>query len=223
MTDFAGISNAQVQEVLKAIQEVDTQPDMGPARFRCSSGVVLRLRKIPPFILKEVQASFRPPEVPKVYMDDKETSEENPSDPTYMRALRAYQSALGDALNGVMLVRGTEVESVPDGMPRPEDNSWVDDLNDLPGVENGALAVPNTPRRRYYCWLKYVALTDSRDLTGLLRKLSELAGNTLEVDVARAVESFPDNSTWHADTGISTAPSNGLGNTDQPAAAGSGA
>jgi hypothetical protein len=61
-----------------------------------------------------------------------------------------------------MLTRGTELIKLPEGIEPPEGETWSEDVHDITGIE----VPPVGSRRRYYVWLKYVALND---LGGLQR------------------------------------------------------
>lgn len=205
-------SSAETQNaVIRAIPEDhDTNPDSRPDRYKTKEGVVFRLKPVPPFLMMDAQRAFpapKPPSVPNYDKDpDGKVLEENPADPEYQRLIREYNEMMGDLANGIMLTRGTEVLSVPDGMDKVDDGAWAEDAREFGRVE-----VPAVGRRRYFCWLKYVALTNMGDYEGLLKKISAMSGMTMEVDVARATADFPNQSEGDTPVGVPTPEEDGRG------------
>src|SRR5688500_18852501 len=178
-----------VNDVLKTIRDV---PDdgLGPDQFKTGEGIIFNIRKIPPLLMHDVQESLKPPKPPKVRDDDKETWEENPDDPEYLEAMAAYNTARGESMNALLLVRGTSVAHLPDVYSAdgqgPEDTAWIEDLQET----FPALNIPDSKRRRYYLWLRYVALTDMQEFMALVKKVGSKNGMTFESEVVQAVESF---------------------------------
>jgi len=133
-----------------------------------------------------------PPKVPNYDKGEGQDAplEENPSDPVFLRAHMEYRQKVGEVSNAIFLTRGTELLEVPDGIDKVDDEEWALEVQEFAGIK-----VPAVGRRRYYCWLKYIALTSMNDFQGLLNKLTALGGVTLESDVADAETSFrPDTS-----------------------------
>lgn len=179
-------------DVLAAIPEDDQDKDfLRPDRFRTSTGIMLKLKAVPPMLIMDIQSKFEIPEPPKVKNLEKGEGddaplEDNPNDPTYLRAVAAYNRKVAEASNAVVLTRGTELLYVPDGIEKPDDESWSDDIEEL----TEGLSIPKVGKRRYYCWLKYVALASMDDFQSLLNKLTVFGGVTLEEDVTVAEKSF---------------------------------
>ena len=181
-------------EVLNAIPEDTASSGNGVLNeFTTSNGIVLKLKPVPPLLVMDAQRSIKEPTPPKIPNYDKGDEgdaplEENPSDPTYLREMAAYQSQVGELSNAIFLTRGVDVISVPEGIDKVDDEGWADDVQEFT-----SLVIPKVGRRRMYCWLKYVALTSLDDFQGLLNKLTSLGGVTLESDVQQAQASFrPD-------------------------------
>lgn len=179
-------------EVIAAIPEHITT-NGAPNIFTASNGIVLKLRPVAPMIILDAQRRLVEPTPPMIANFEKGEGsdaplEENPNDPIYQRELQAYRQKVGEVSNAIFLTQGVSVESVPDGINKPEDDEWSDDLTDIAGLE-----IPKVGKRRLYCWIKYVALTSMDDFQALLNKLTVLGGVTLEQDVTNAETSFrPD-------------------------------
>lgn len=201
-------------DVIAAIPEQDDTP---PDQYRTTTGVVLRLKKVPPFLITDAQAKLVEPTPPKVWIEDKNTHEDNLADPAFNTALGEYRRKLGELSSAIFLARGTDVVSKPDNIPQWDDNQWSQDLEDL-GID---LDIPKVGKRRYYLWLKYEVITDADDLGGILQKLNRLGGITMEVDVAAAMAGFPGDEARPDAAGVSPEAERGLGasdNTDIPVA-----
>lgn len=208
-----------LQAILATIPEGDdTEP---PDRYTTTAGIVFQLRSIPPLLVTDAQAALkqpRPPRIPNRDLDpDGKVMMENLNDPTFIEELRAYKNALSEVSNAIFLTRGTKIVTIPDGVETVESTDWSDDLKDLAG-----LAIPDTGRRRYYCWLKYVALANMKDLTSVLRKVSSFAGVTLEADVAVAADTFRSNAQGDAALGLHPTEGDGLGDRSASDGAGTG-
>lgn len=203
--------NKILQAVEDGIQERHDKPDT----FRTSTGVVFRIKPVPPLLIVDAQKRFDAPVPPKVLNPDKETMEENPNDPEYARQLQEYHQGLGEVANAVLITRGTEVLEVPPTVETVEDGSWSDDVEEFAGIK-----VPPAGRRRYFCWVKYVAMANMEDLTGLVGKISNFSGATLEVDVAAAADTFRPVPSGSAAPGVPASEKAGRGPSDRPAADG---
>ena len=163
-----------------------------PDRFVSSNGIVFKLKPVAPLLIMDAQRNLPEPVPPKVPNYDKGEGEdapleENPNDPTYIREMEAHRLKVGELSNAIFLTRGTELISVPEGVDAVESEEWSDEVKEFAGLD-----VPKVGRRRYYAWLKYVALTSLDDFQGLLTKLTSLGGITQEADVAEAERSFRD-------------------------------
>lgn len=210
--------NTDMATVLRSVPEHDSSTDR-PDIYKTRSGIVLRLRKVAPFILRDVAKNFPEPKIPRVPNIDKGPGvlEENPNDPGYVRELNERAQAIGDVTNAILLVRGTTIEYVPDTVEKLDDSNWSDDVKEFAGLD-----VPDSGRRRYLCWLKYVALDEGQDYMKLVQKIMSLGGETMEVAVAQATEEFRPNTARNADNGISDTTSNGRGHSDNVEVSGNG-
>ena len=161
------------QETLEIIATVDDEKleHIGHT-FTLRSGVVLSLRKVAPVMLQRALEALVAPEVPKVYIEDKETYEENPSDPDYLEAFRTYQIKRGTLMQEVSLAKGTEIKSLPEGVVGPDDDAWIADVEFL-GIN---ITNKDSKVARHLQWL-YFQLVDIEELQALV--LSAQAYNGL--------------------------------------------
>jgi len=129
----------------------------------------------------------RMPQVPKVYIESKGREEYNPHDPRYLQELELYEADLVERLYDVAIMLGSEIESVPEGTDRPEDQGWVDVLaeadlaDEVPGLDR--------PKGRYLAWVKYYAAPTVDDNAMLISTVERLMGVT-EEGVAEAAKLF---------------------------------
>lgn len=196
MTD--GILQAIPEDAMEG-QVADAQR---PDRFVTSNGITFKLKPVAPLLVLDAQKQLIEPTPPKIPNYDKGMGEdapleENPNDPDFLRAHMDYRQKVGEVSNAIFLTRGTELLEVPDGIEKPDDEEWA-----LEVEEFTAIKVPKVGRRRYYCWLKYVALTSMNDFQALLNKLTALGGVTLESDVAEAETSFRTDTSGDASEGL---------------------
>jgi hypothetical protein len=192
--------------ILQAIPEDATDDQVAdaqrPDRFVTSNGIVFKLKPVAPLLVLDAQKQIIEPKPPKLKNyakgeDDDAPLEENPNDPEFLRAHSEYRQKVGEVSNAIFLTRGTEVISVPDDVDKLDDEDWALEVEEFTDIK-----VPKVGRRRYYCWLKYVALTSMIDFQSLLNKLSALGGVTLESDVADAETSFRTDTSGDASAGI---------------------
>lgn len=212
------------QRVINAIPEGDTITiDRVKDTFTTKSGVMLKLKRVPPLLVDDARRNLVEPRVPKVPNLDKDeegsVEEDNPSDPDYVEALSKYQSALSDLTSGIYLTRGTEpyLQSGPsegqpstNGIPNWESSEWSADIEDIAQIK-----IPAVGRRRYWCWLKYIVLDDINDFGDLLKAVMRMSGITMEEDVAKAADSFRSDEEGDTAQRALPAEGSGLGNTDQ--------
>lgn len=160
-----------------------------------SNGIRLRVQRVAPLAIREATLRVEKPRPPKVLIEEKGREEENPADPDYLRELEEYEEATGLAAVNVVLLKGTSIEHVPEGMSRLEDGDWVEDCQFL-GIEFDA----ENPRARYLAWLRFYAICSDADLLAVLGGLRQTSG-VREEDVAKAAESFRGGEARGADSG----------------------
>lgn len=169
-------------EVVESLEEKSRRD-----RLVLSSGIVLKLRPVPPLAMREAAISVPQPKPPVVFMESVGRAEENPNDPDYMRAMTRWENDQVFRVADVLMLLGTAVEFVPEGFQRPEDDDWFEQLEVL------GLAVDGTNKhKRYLAWLRLHAFTSERDIAAAMTAITSMSGVT-EVEVQRAAQAFRDN------------------------------
>jgi hypothetical protein len=198
------VTNSILQAIPEDATDGQAADAQRPDRFVTSTGIVFKLKPVAPLLILDAQKQIPEPRPPQIHNYDKGEGEdapleENPNDPMFLREHSEYRQRVGEVSNAIFLTRGTEVISIPDDVEKIEDEDWAAEVEEFAGLK-----VPVVGRRRYYCWLKYVALTSMIDFQGLLNKLSALGGVTLESDVAEAETSFRTDQSGDASEGLSS-------------------
>ncbi len=185
-----------------------------------STGVVLELARPSRWLMQEKMRQMMPrkPEVPKVYIEDKEVWEENPNDPAFKEAVETFLTEWNRASEYAQLILGTTIRSVPDGFARPEDDGWIQELKDMFDID-----VPTAPKGiRYAEWVKLWACKTEDDNLALAAAVAGLAG-TPEAKVAEAADAFRGGEERPADLGALAEKPSGNGNNVRPIRRKSGA
>jgi hypothetical protein len=205
-----------MKKVLDAVDEPSAADD--PFTFTTKAGIVFKLKPVPPMLIVDAQKRIAKPRPPKVRLEDKETWEENLSDPEYIAAMEEYEQTVGELTNSIFLVRGTSVVSpLPDGIEKVSDEGWAADVREFAGLD---VPEDTSSRKRYLLWLKYVAVATPDDFGNLLSKLMRYGGVTLEVDVAQAAGDFRSESEGDTASGIHLVEEDGRGVGDTAVTAG---
>lgn len=174
----------QGQEILERVMEMD-EGDARPNEIRLSSGVVLEVVGVSPWLLNDLQRRFKRPPVP-TFTDEEGRKFENLDDPEYKAEIERIDNELEEMSLYLMIGKGTRLLSKPEHLPDPEDEGWIEDVLDvLPDFVR-----PDKPSMRYVYWVKYVATRTGADLQMLLRQVRNVMGVTEEA-VAEAAERFP--------------------------------
>lgn len=159
------------------------------------NGVCLRVKKFPPFLIRQAIAQIQKPKPPKIELEGK-GEEENPDDPIYKEALEEYELATTEKAIDTMLVAGTEVVSVPDGIYPPDEvDNWAQLLDFL-----GVTFDRENKFGLYLTWLKLYVLSDPSDMELLMKELASAIGLS-EEEVDQAVESFRGGKVGGSDNG----------------------
>lgn len=169
---------------LEAAAQARRDGQQMPETVELSNGIVFRVKPVPPLAIRQATMRVAKPQVPKVLIKEKDREEENPSDPTYLEEMEAYEEATSLAALDAVLLLGTKVESLPEGIFPDKEDEWVEDLRFL-GIEFDT----ENPRARYLAWLRFYAIGSDEDLVRLLAGPMAMAG-VKEGDVAEAVASF---------------------------------
>lgn len=184
-----------------------------------STGVVFRLRQPAIWAIQAIQRQMagQAPKVPVIFIESKGREEENESDPDYQNALALHRADLTERLYDAVLVTGSEVVSVPDGIPA-HDSSEFRDLLDTMGF-----ALDANMQRRYVQWVKYIAAPDLAECADkLFSPLLRLMG-TREDDVADAIDVFRSGEERGSDSAGSNQTNGNNGNRVPQAPAGASA
>lgn len=157
-----------------------------PGVIALSTGVRLQAVKFPKMLIADVLLVIDEefggiPKVPVVMIADKGRAEENPDDPDYQSQVRMYQGRQAQAINDVLIMRGTKLLYRPKAIPDMDDEEWIESEKALRmrGLDNRQV--------RYLLWIKHVAAPDDDDVTKIVREVGGLIGIN-ETDVNEAVK-----------------------------------
>lgn len=156
---------------------------MGDNEFELSTGVVLRGKPIPPLVFINLQAADEPPEMPK-FKDNAGTVYTNPDDPSYIEKMKNWNDKQNKRLLNAMIIFGTEIVSVPKGIPKITEDEWID-LLETADVETKP---ENQSWRRLWWTMTYAAVNES-DFELISQTIGRLSG-VPEEDVDKASK-FP--------------------------------
>jgi len=178
----------------QALEAAAAQQTDGAANILAlKSGVVLKVRRVSTHAIREAVMRIEEPQPPMVFLEDKGREEPNPEHPDYKKAMAQHAEAIGLAAANVTLLMGTTVESVPDDVPKQEEDDWIDNLEFF-----GITVDKNNPRARYLAWLRFCAINTDEDMVRTLYTVAKVTGVT-EEDVDQAVQSFRRATVWGAD------------------------
>lgn len=200
---------------LETIQAIDKASKKNPEEenlIRLSSGVVLRGKRASSTLLIEVLTSSRRPKPPTYKNEKMGRLMENPDDPDYIEQVQAYKYEQAGTLVTAMIMMGTEILSIPEGMegPHPYKPSAVSGQRLAKGKKQKAegsdelvwpkwlgeyelLKLPMNPENetwRYLTWVKFKAAPGDEDLKKIQEVVGRLSG-VREAD-ADAAEEFPE-------------------------------
>lgn len=142
------------------------------------------MKPVPPLLLNAIANSIPEPQVPKIWMEEKGREEENPDHPAYLKALSDRANEIGMRIIEATLLVGTELVSIPDGIAKPSDNSWIKRVE-----LTGKILNQNDKDERYLTWLRFYAVETQEDLNKINSIPLQLAG-IQEVEVETAIETF---------------------------------
>lgn len=169
-----------------------------PETVTLSNGIVLKVKPVPPFLVRAAVTKLEKPKIPFFHNDEKGRDEPNPSDPAYLDDLEEYEEQTTEVGTNVLLVAGTEVAEVPEGCYGPDDQSWKE-LAEFFEIEVNT----DKPMANYLNYLKWYALASAEDLVAVLRPLMIMTGLT-EEEVQKAAEGFRSQKTRRTNNGISS-------------------
>ena len=174
------MSDKEVTEILEEVEEAG--PTQDPSHITLSNGVRLRVKKVPPLALSNVERKFPLPPVPTVKSPSgKEVPWED--DPNWIRACQEVEARRSVAQIDILLALGTELEYVPDGMESVDSDGWAEALEEI------GMDVRTSKAGRYLDWLKLYGISDKDDLGLISSAVVRLMGVSSE-DVSDALDRF---------------------------------
>lgn len=161
------------------------------AELTLSNGIVLTFRPVTPSLItavrEELEAKYPP--APVTYLEAKGRDEPNPNDPAYQEEMRRLMARTERVLNDLVVAAGVQVQTVPDGYFKQEDEGWLEDPRIVVAVASGYTFDKDNDIQRKVTWLKYYAVETWLDDRLFNRVPIELAGIT-EGEVQAAVDAF---------------------------------
>lgn len=180
-----------------------------------SNGIRLRLRPVNRLLLNQAAASIPTPEPPMVDIG-KGRREPFPDDENYQLELAQLAVKRMQVGGYAAIAMGTSVEFVPEGLDRPDDDGWIEDIRRLDEISLAAGGKPTelnlgNATERYISWLNCYAITTEADQYALSAALMRQMGVTLE-EVAESMATFPSGAGRDAAEPVPPAPSGANGN-----------
>ena len=163
-----------------------------PDEIVLSSGVHLKVKAVPPFLVRSVALRVPKPTPPLVDVGGR--MEENPDHPKYIADMEEYEQKMSEKAMDVLIIAGTELVSVPEGFSAPEDEEWVS------AVEEFGVEIDKSPKGRYLAWVRLHALASGDDIALLNLAVGAKSGIS-EEEVQQAVASFWGGKVRGADNG----------------------
>ena len=162
-----------------------------------SNGVVLRGKMVPPLVYVTVVGHFSSPEPPLWKDPNLGRMMENPDDPDYIKRVESVEMEKSSALLNVMIVYGTEVFSIPEGISKPlieykKIGKKTEKIEPVWFKRYRLLGLPvfeDDSDWMYLMWIKSEVATTKEDLDSIQKVVGRLSG-VPEKDVQNA-ESFP--------------------------------
>lgn len=148
-----------------------------------SNGTVLAIKRVAPLTIRAAATAVPEPEVPVVTLENGR-QQKNPSDPVYLAEIKKHELNVVDSVVNVLVLMGTALVSVPEGVSKPDDDDWIENLEIL-----GIGPRVDSPRHRYLAWCRHVAFEDENDLAVVVTAVGNLSGIS-EKEVALAAQSF---------------------------------
>lgn len=185
MKQAQGKRESDAAAVVAAAEEAaggQAQGQLAPGEVRLSTGVVVRVRPMSRDVYEDILSRFKEPEVPYWTNPEKGRTEENPSDPDYVRARRQYTAQVNRALKLAVYALAVDIVHVPEGADGPESPGWQERLR-LSGLASGDSALAHVVD-----WLRFYAAKADEDSDELLRVAGRMIG-VREADAQAALKS----------------------------------
>lgn len=171
--------------------------------------VVLRVRPVASFLLREAARAVPEPQPPRVWIASRGTDrddpadpgwEENPDSPSFKQRYAEYLIDSDLASLKVALIMGTTIEYLPDGIWPPSNEKWIKEIEDAASFAD---ITPPVIRRepekaRYLDWLRFYAVPSEDDIFRLTRLVTSGTLVTEEA-LADSLASFRRRKVWAAD------------------------
>ena len=201
MTDNPNVTKA-VAESAKGTQEKIERKKTSTAEeekfLTVSSGVVFKIKEVPQVAYVDLRNSLPEPVPPIFYNKEYDREEPNVNDPRYIAQVDNWQVAMSSAVYDISILFGTEIESIPDGMPSHDSEKFESKLKFLLKKMGWSKEDINniSETERYLFWVKYEAcpkggLNQNSDLDKLFAAVGRTSG-VPEEDVASAIDGFRD-------------------------------
>lgn len=186
-------SPLSVVEVTREAAQAASSVTSGTNEYTLSSGVIVRLKPVPPLAMREAAIQAVPPRPPMVHIEDRDQDIENPNDPDYLKALEEYQTKQLYLVSDVMMMLGVDIIHVPEDVFPVESEEWSEMLAAV-GIAIPEQAVSNKYARRL-TWMRLYAARSETDIATILARIIALSGVT-ELEVQRAAAAFLRASGW---------------------------
>lgn len=157
-----------------------------PTTLTLSNGVQLYMKAVPPLAMRQASIQIPEPVVPIVLTEDGREIP-NPNDPEYTRNVLHYLTLQAARLADVMILLGSSLKEVPEGIEKPTDTNWQEMLK-IAGIPLSELDLQDS-YHVYLAWLRFYALPTEEDIANLIQGITALSGVT-ENEVVRAARAF---------------------------------
>ena len=166
-----------------AVKVVEEQP--GAQDFIImNNGIRLRCKAVPILTVRHALTAIKKPEPPVIHNEEKGRTEVWEGDPTYQAELAQWEEQIGDTTLNVMIMLGTQVDEIPEGIQAPEDEDWIETL-EAAGININT----KTKAARYLSWIRFYAISSNSDYARISEAVARKSG-LLERDVQTSLESF---------------------------------
>jgi hypothetical protein len=147
------------------------------------TGITVKIRKVSPMILADINAAFPEPKPPENEVDYGEplgkVMERNYSDPSYKVALQERNAKVFQALQRTMILRGVEVEG----------DAWKKEVEDYREFMQKETGTPLEETNDLVVYVLRLCVGSQEDLTDLISAITTRSQPTQEA-VERAKASF---------------------------------
>ena len=149
-----------------------------------STGYRAKIKPVSAVLLDNAMSRIKDPEIPEVYLEDKDRKEPNPNDPSYLKAMEEANHKRSMASVDVMILMGIQLID-----PIPPDEDWLFGLQDLSrlGLFDLTPYDMTNPRDREFVFKRFVAVGND-DLKMISKKMG-----ISEEDLKAAEAAFPGN------------------------------